>query len=70
MLELTGFDPVERIDLQPFADEDRLPEISTEGLGSELLPLVQRINLLRERLDGLLFGFQDYRLVGYRPAQD
>jgi len=69
MLELTGFDPVERIDLQPFSDEDRLPEISTEGIDPELLPMVQRINLLRDRLDGLLFGFQDYGLVGYRPGK-
>ena len=67
MLELSGFDPVERIDLQPFEDQDRLPEISTDGLEPDLLPLVQRINLLRDRLDDLLFGFQDYALVAYKP---
>ncbi len=67
MLELSGFDPVERIDLQPFEDQDRLPEISTDGIGPELLPLVQRINRLRDRLDDLLFGFQDYALVAYKP---
>ena len=67
MLELSGFDPVERIDLQPFEDQDRLPEISTDGLEPELLPLVQDINQLRDRLDDLLFGFQDYALVAYKP---
>ncbi|MCP4203637.1 MAG: class I SAM-dependent methyltransferase [bacterium] len=67
MLELSGFDPVERIDLQPFADEDRLPQIPSDGIGVELLPLVARINLLRDRLDDLLFGFQDYALVAYKP---
>lgn len=68
MLELSGFDPVERIDLQPFEESDRLPEISAEGIGPELLPLVDRINRLRDRLDGLLFGFQDYALVAHRPG--
>lgn len=67
MLELTGFDPVERIDLQPFDEDDRLPEVSPDGIDPELLPLVQRINLLRDRLDDLLFGFQDYALVAYKP---
>ncbi len=67
MLELSGFDPVERIDLQPFEDQDRLPEISTDDIEPELLPLVQRINRLRDRLDDLLFGFQDYALVAYKP---
>ena len=67
LLELSGFDPVERIDLQPFAEEDRLPEISTDGLDDELGALVERINRLRDRLDDLLFGFQDYGLIAHKP---
>ena len=68
MLELSGFDPVERIDLQPFAEEDRLAEISTEGLDEELGLLVERINRLRDQLDDLLFGFQDYGLIAHKPS--
>jgi O-antigen chain-terminating methyltransferase len=64
---LNGFDPVERIDLQPFARESRLPEISVADLDQEMLPLASQINELRDRLDGLLYGFQDYALIGYKP---
>ncbi len=67
MLELSGFDPVEHVDLQPFASEDRLPEVSADGIDGDLLPLVEGINRLRDRLDELLFGFQDYGLVAHKP---
>ena len=30
--------------------------------------LADRINRLRDRLDDLLFGYQDYALVGTRPG--
>lgn len=66
--ELAGFDPVERIDLRPFPAEDRLPEVRLEGLPEEQRALAHRINELRDRLDDLLFGHQDYALIGTRPG--
>ncbi|MFQ5526322.1 MAG: class I SAM-dependent methyltransferase [Thermoanaerobaculia bacterium] len=68
LLELNGFEPVERFDLQPFDEEDRLPEIGTEGLPEEISLLVERINRLRDRIDELLFGFQDFGLIAHKPA--
>jgi len=68
VLELNGFDPVERIDLQPFDDAERLPEVSTEDMPAELAALAERLNRFRDRLDELLFGFQDYGMVGYKPT--
>jgi O-antigen chain-terminating methyltransferase len=67
VFDLNGFDPIERIDLQPFSEELRLPEIDTSEVGSELMPLVEQVNSLRDRLDHLLYGFQDYGMVGYKP---
>jgi O-antigen chain-terminating methyltransferase len=67
--ELNGYDPVERIDLQPFPPEDRLPEIQVADLQEELLPLAKRINELRDRLDALVYGFQDYGMIGYKASQ-
>jgi O-antigen chain-terminating methyltransferase len=69
IFELNGFDPVERIDLQPFAAEDRLPEVQVADLQEELLPLAMGINELRDRLDALVYGFQDYGMIGYKPSQ-
>jgi len=33
----------------------------------DLRGLADEINRLRDQLDGLLFGFQDYGLVGRKP---
>ena len=68
LFELNGYDPVERIDLQPFPADKRLPEIELAELLEELWPLAKRINAMRDQLDGLLYGYQDYGLVGYKPA--
>ncbi len=68
VFEIVGFDPVERIDLQPFPAAERLPEIDTAELTPELLRLADGVNRLRDRLDGLLYGFQDFGLVGYKPG--
>lgn len=67
--ELAGFDPVERVDLRPFPAEERLPEVPLEGLPADLRGLAQRVNDLRDRLDDLLFGHQDYALIGTKPAR-
>jgi SAM-dependent methyltransferase len=68
VFSLNGFDPVERIDLQPFSEELRLPEIETGDLGPDFLVLAERINAFRDRLDQLLYGYQDYGMVGYKPS--
>ena len=67
--ELAGFERVERIDLQPFADSERLHEVATPELSAELRPLAHEINLLRDQLDGLLLGYQDYGMVGRKPVE-
>ena len=63
-----GFDPVERLELRPFASDAGLPELGVEDLDPAARALAYRINELRDRLDDLLFGFQDYALIGVRPV--
>ncbi len=67
MYELAGFDPVERLDLRPFLSADRLPEIDLAELPEQQRPLADRVNRLRDRLDEVLFGFQDFGMVGRKP---
>ncbi len=67
-LEQAGFDPIEYLPLRPFAEDDRLPELAPAELAEELRPLAMQINRLRDRLDELLFGHQDYGLVATKPA--
>jgi SAM-dependent methyltransferase len=69
ILELNGFDPVERLDLQPFPDEKRLPEVEVGRVDSAAADIRLEINRLRDRLDELLFGFQDYGMIGYKPER-
>jgi SAM-dependent methyltransferase len=66
--ELAGFDPVERLDLRPFPPAERLPELDLAALPEAQRDLADRINRLRDRLDDLLFGCQDYALVGYKTT--
>ncbi|MGH9464010.1 MAG: class I SAM-dependent methyltransferase [Thermoanaerobaculia bacterium] len=65
--ELAGFEEVERVDRQPFPQAERLPEIDVEGAAAELRPTVERIAALRDHLDQLLYGFQDYGIIGRKP---
>lgn len=67
--DLAGFDPVERIDLRPFTAEQRLPEIDLEQLPAEQRDLAHRVNEVRDRLDEMIWGHQDYALVGTRPPR-
>jgi O-antigen chain-terminating methyltransferase len=69
LLRIAGFDPVERLDLRPFPDAERLPELDLAALPAEQRPLADSINRLRDRLDDLLFGYQDYALVATRPSR-
>ncbi|HEX5758291.1 MAG TPA: class I SAM-dependent methyltransferase [Thermoanaerobaculia bacterium] len=63
LLRQAGFAEVERLELRPFPDKDRLPEIDLSSLPRELHELADRVNRLRDRLDELLFGHQDYALI-------
>ncbi len=67
LYELAGFDPVERLDLRAFAAAERLPEIDLARLPAEQHHLADRVNRLRDRLDELLFGFQDFGMIGSKP---
>jgi hypothetical protein len=67
LFEQAGFEPVERLDLRPFEAEDRLPEIDLTGLSDEMKPVADHVNRLRDQLDEMLFGFQDYAMVGTKP---
>jgi SAM-dependent methyltransferase len=69
LYELAGFDPVERLDLRAFPASERLPEIDLARLPPEQHHLADRVNRLRDRLDELLFGFQDFGMVGTKPAR-
>jgi O-antigen chain-terminating methyltransferase len=64
MYELAGFEPVERLDLRPFPQPDRLPEIDLATLPAEQRPLADQVNRLRDRIDEMLFGYQDFGMVG------
>ena len=59
---------VERIDRQPFTESQRLPEIAVPDLPEDLRELADQINRLRDQLDALLYGFQDYGMVGYKTV--
>ncbi len=64
--ELAGFEAIEFLPLRPFAAQDRLPELNLQGLAPEQRDLADRFNRLRDRLDDVLFGDQDYALIGRR----
>lgn len=67
LVRLAGFDPVERLDLRPFPPESRLPEIDLAPLPEAQRALADRVNRLRDRLDDLLYGCQDYAIVATKP---
>lgn len=58
-----GFEEVEVLPLRPFPPDQRLPEVPLDAIDAGLHPLADRVNRLRDRLDDLLFGSQDYGLV-------
>jgi len=68
LYELAGFDPVERLDLRPFAATERLPEIELSRVPAEQRALADAVNRLRDHLDDLLYGCQDFALIGVKPA--
>jgi O-antigen chain-terminating methyltransferase len=64
--ELAGFDLVEHLELSPFPPADHLPEIDLATVPEPQRDLADRVNRLRDRLDDLLFGPQDYALIGHK----
>ncbi len=66
--ELAGFDPVERLDLRPFPLAERLPEIDLKDIPEAQHLLADRVNRLRDSVDELLFGTQDFGLIGIKPG--
>lgn len=66
--EAAGFDPVEHLELRPHPAHQRLPEIDLGELSPTQADLADRVNRLRDRLDEVLFGYQDYALVGMKKA--
>jgi len=66
---LAGFDPVEFLPLRPFPAARRLPEIDLATLPAEHRALAHDIHLLRDHLDDLLYGEQDYAVLAEKlPA--
>jgi O-antigen chain-terminating methyltransferase len=66
--QLAGFDPVERIDLRPFPALERLPEIDPNQVSPDARQLAYELNALRDKVDELLFGHQDYAMLGTKPG--
>jgi O-antigen chain-terminating methyltransferase len=66
LCELAGFAELQALPLRPFPPAERLPELDLGTLPAELHELAHRVNRLRDRLDELLFGEQDYAVVGRR----
>lgn len=65
--EHAGFTGIERLDLRPYPEEERLPEIPLDGLEGQNRELADRLNRFRDELDDFLFGYRDYALIGVRP---
>ncbi len=65
-LAAAGFRDLERLDLNPFPDHERLPEIDLDDLAEPARPLADAVNRLRDRLDDLLYGARDFALIARR----
>jgi O-antigen chain-terminating methyltransferase len=66
LLSREGFENVEVEYLSPVPPEHRLAPLP-EAPG-DLGRVVERVNAALERLDGLVFGHQDYAVAGVRSA--
>ena len=55
--ESAGFASAEILRLSPFGETERLPELPAEN------PAAEDFNPVIERLNAVLFGFQDYAVV-------
>jgi O-antigen chain-terminating methyltransferase len=68
VFEGAGFENIERLDLRPFEDRERLPDLDTSGFSADAQRLAAGLHELRDHLDTLLYGCQDYAIVGRKPA--
>jgi len=69
LYELAGFTRIERLDLRPFPAAERLPEIDLAMLPESARLLADQVNRLRDQLDDILFGEQDFGMVGVKPER-
>jgi O-antigen chain-terminating methyltransferase len=69
LLHGAGFEQLERLDLSPFVDDERLPELDLASLPAEQQKLGEEMLRLRDRLDDLLFGYQDYGMIARKPRR-
>lgn len=67
LAEEAGFMDIQIVQLRAFPEASRLPEIDLAALAADQRPLADAVNRLRDRIDELLFGCQDYGLVGRKP---
>jgi SAM-dependent methyltransferase len=58
-----GFETVEIRPCSRFSPDAGLPEVALDGLDDGQRALADRVNRLRDRLEDLLFGAQDYALI-------
>ena len=68
MFEQASFESVERVDLRPFSAEERLKEIDLDRLSNAEMHLAEGVNQIRDQLDNLLYGYQDYAIVGRKTT--
>ncbi len=67
LLSYAGFKDSEVLFLHQFSTSESLPEIKLQTcLSSDMEELVYSLNLLRDKLNDLLFGYQDYSIIGYK----
>ena len=65
-----GFVDVEMIPLHPFGPQEELPELDLAGLSDETKVLATRVRDLRDHLNNILFGHQDYGMLGLKQDVD
>jgi SAM-dependent methyltransferase len=68
LLGQAGFHPIQTRLLHPVPERDRLQGSLTEGLEPELAAAVRIMERNIEQLNNILYGPQDYAMIGYKPA--
>ena len=61
LCESAGFSAVEILRLSPVPDAERLPSTAPGGD-----PLARHVERLAERLNGIIYGWQDYAVIAQR----
>jgi 2-polyprenyl-3-methyl-5-hydroxy-6-metoxy-1,4-benzoquinol methylase len=68
LLGQAGFHPIETRFLHPVPESDRLQRLSTERLEPGLAAAMGIMERNIGQLNSILYGPQDYAVIGYRPA--